>query len=147
MLLLRQGSVGGIALWLIGSLNGKSWQQWGVLWPWAAFSVLVGLAIAGAANVLHLGDDLGAGLGPRVERSRALLLAAGVLPNAVVTSIIGPIGFVGLIAPNLARQLVGDDARRLFPLSAVVGVPGWCSVLTPSPGRCRCLAWSCPSVR
>ncbi len=66
---------------------------------------------------VHLGDDLGL----RVERSRALLLAARVLPNAVATSIIGPIGFVGLIGPNLARQLVGDDARRLFPLSAVVG--------------------------
>lgn len=52
---------------------------------------------------------------------RALPGAAGVLPNAVAISIVGAIGFVGLIGPNLARHLVGDDARRIFPLSAVVG--------------------------
>lgn len=121
ILLFRREEIGGIVLWLVGSLNGKTWLQWGALWPWAVASILLGLACAGLANALHLGDDVGAGLGLRVERTRAGLLAVGVLPTAAAVSIVGAIGFVGLIGPHIARQVVGDDARRLFPLSVLLG--------------------------
>jgi iron complex transport system permease protein len=70
---------------------------------------------------VHLGDDLAAGLGLRVERARLLLLFVAVLLTAGAVSVVGALGFLGLIAPHLARRLVGSDARRLFPLSALMG--------------------------
>ncbi len=121
VLLRNQNAIGGIVLWIIGSLNGRTWTHWDAIWPWALVALPLGLACAGAANGLQLGDDIAAGLGMRVERVRALLLFVAVLLTAGAVSVVGALAFLGLIAPHLARRIVGDDARRTFPLSAVMG--------------------------
>lgn len=121
LLLLRQEALGGILLWLIGSLNGRVWVHWALLWPWALVTLPLGLACAGWANVLQLGDDVAANLGLRVGRARAALLFTAVLLTASAAAIVGGIVFLGLIAPHTARRLVGVDARRLFPFSMIVG--------------------------
>jgi iron complex transport system permease protein len=121
VLLRNQNAIGGIVLWIIGSLNGRTWTHWDAIWPWALVGIPLGLACAGAANGLQLGDDIAAGLGMRVERVRALLLFMAVLLTAGAVSVVGALGFLGLIAPHLARRIAGDDARRVFPLSAVMG--------------------------
>jgi iron complex transport system permease protein len=121
VLLRNQNAIGGIVLWIIGSLNGRTWVHWDAIWPWALLGVPLGLLCAGAANGLQLGDEIAAGLGMRIERVRALLLFVAVLLTAGAVSVVGALGFLGLIAPHLARRIVGDDARRVFPLSAVMG--------------------------
>ncbi|MDQ2809355.1 MAG: iron ABC transporter permease [Chloroflexota bacterium] len=121
ILLRNQNASGSILLWIIGSLNGRTWVHWNALWLWGLFTIPLGLACAGVANTLQLGDDVASGLGMRVERARAGLLFVAVLLTAAAVSIVGALGFLGLIAPHLTRRLVGNDARRLFPLSAVVG--------------------------
>jgi iron complex transport system permease protein len=121
VLLVNQNATNNIIQWIIGSLNGVTWSHWDTIWPWAAVTVPVGLACAGVANVLHLGDDIAAGLGSRVERARLLLLFVAVLLTAASVSVVGALGFLGLIAPHIARRLVGNDARRVFPLSAIIG--------------------------
>lgn len=121
VLLINQNATNNILMWIIGSLNGVTWSHWDTIWPWAAVTVPVGIACAGVANVLHLGDDIASGLGVRVERARLLLLFVAVLLTAASVSVVGALGFLGLIAPHIARRLVGNDARRVFTLSAIVG--------------------------
>jgi iron complex transport system permease protein len=121
VLLINQNATNGILMWLIGSLNGVTWSHWGTIWPWAVVTVPLGIACAGVANVLHLGDDIATGLGSRVELARLLLLFVAVLLTAASVSVVGALGFLGLMSPHIARRLVGNDARRVFPLSAIIG--------------------------
>lgn len=121
ILLVNQNATSGILQWLIGSLNGITWSHWDTIWPWAAFTLPVGLACAGIANVLHLGDDVAYGLGLRVEPARLFILFVAVLLTAASVSVVGALGFLGLIAPHITRRLVGNDSRRVFPLSAILG--------------------------
>lgn len=121
VLLVNQNAISGILLWIIGSLNGRTWVHWDTIWPWAAVTLPLGLACASLANAVYLGEDLATGLGLRVELSRALLLFVAVLLTAGAVSVVGALGFLGLIAPHLTRRLVGNDARRVFPVSAVLG--------------------------
>jgi iron complex transport system permease protein len=121
ILLINQNATSAILTWLIGSLNGVTWEHWDTIWPWAAFAIPVGIACAGVANVLHLGDDIALGLGSRVESARLLLLFVAVLLTAASVSVVGALGFLGLMAPHIARRLVGNDARRVFILSAIIG--------------------------
>lgn len=120
MLLLDGESLSTILFWLIGSLNGRTWIHWHSIWPWAIVVIPLGLASARVANVLHLGDEVAAGLGLPVAKARAALFFIAVWLGAIAVSVVGAVGFIGLIGPHIARQLVGDDARRLFPLSALL---------------------------
>ncbi len=121
LLLSHTNTSGAILLWIIGSLNGRTWVQWDVLWPWALVLLPIALLQAGWVNVLALGDDVAHGLGVRVGRVRAGLFFTAVLLTAGAVSVIGAVSFVGLVAPHLTRRLVGQDARRLFPLTALLG--------------------------
>src|SRR5258708_26774625 len=79
ILLLRQEALGSILLWLIGSLNGRGWMQWNVIWPWALVALPLGLAGASLANVLQLGEASATSLGLRVAWTRlSLFFVAGL---------------------------------------------------------------------
>lgn len=106
--------------WTIGSASGRGWVHVEMLAPFAAAGLALGLLSAGLANALQLGDGVAAALGLRVERARLLLIFAAAVLTAGAVSVVGGIGFVGLIGPHLARMLVGHDARRLFPTAALV---------------------------
>jgi iron complex transport system permease protein len=109
-----------ILMWLIGSLNGRTWQQWNILWPYALVGVTLALLSCALANALSLGDEVAAGLGLSVEKTRAILFLIATLLTASAVAVVGAIGFVGLIGPHIARYLTGQDARRLFLASALV---------------------------
>jgi iron complex transport system permease protein len=105
-------------VWLVGSLNGRSWEQ---VWPLvAALAVLLPLLLVLARNVdvLRFGDDVAAGLGVRVERTRMLLLAAAVVLTAVAVACAGPIGFVAFASPHVARALIGVASVRSALIAA-----------------------------
>ena len=92
-------------IWLIGSLNGRSWEH---VWPLAvvlALSLALLPALARHLAALQLGPDLARGLGTGVERSRLGLLAVAIVLTAVAVAAAGPIGFVAFIAPHIARRL------------------------------------------
>jgi iron complex transport system permease protein len=105
--------------WTIGSTSGRGWVHVEMIAPYAVVGLAMGLLAAGLANALALGDGVAAGLGLRVERARLLLIFAAAVLTAGAVSVVGGIGFVGLIGPHLARMLVGNDARRLFPAAAL----------------------------
>lgn len=121
ILLLRQEAIGGILIWLIGSLDGRVWVHWSILWPWALVALPLGLLCASGANVLQLGNASAISLGLRLQWARAGLLLVAVLLTASAVAIVGGITFLGLIAPHIARRIVGADARRVFPLSMLLG--------------------------
>ena len=122
LLLLHPTQIGAVLLFTIGSLDGLTWLHWGTIWPWALVALPLGLASAGFANALQLGDEISAGLGLGVRRARVGLLAVAVALTAGAVSVVGAIGFLGLVAPHMARPFAGADCRRLFALSALFGM-------------------------
>ncbi len=105
--------------WLAGSLAGRTWSH--VVLIGAALVVLLPAALAGARQLrlLELGDDLARTLSGRVELSRALLIAVGVALAALATAAAGPIAFVALVAPQLARRLVAERVAGLLMAGAL----------------------------
>ncbi|WP_229919672.1 FecCD family ABC transporter permease [Streptomyces minutiscleroticus] len=102
-------------VWMTGSLNGRDWTQ---VWPLLALcAVLVPLVLGKARGLrmLEMGDDVAYALGVRVERTRLLLMLAAVLLTAAATAAAGPVGFVALTAPQLARRLTRSPGPNLVP--------------------------------
>ncbi|HEY8523810.1 MAG TPA: iron chelate uptake ABC transporter family permease subunit [Acidimicrobiales bacterium] len=106
--------------WLNGSLNGRGWDD---VRPMGWALLVLGpaaLLLARQLRMLELGDDMAKGLGLRVERARGALLLVAVVLAAVATASGGPIRFAALVAPQIARRLVGERSVALVP-SAVCG--------------------------
>ncbi|MFT4107987.1 FecCD family ABC transporter permease [Propionicimonas sp.] len=93
------------SLWLAGSFNATSWARSGPLLAVLLILLPPALALSRPLGTLVLGDDLAAGLGLRVERTRAALVAVGIALVAIATATAGPIAFVALAAPQVARRL------------------------------------------
>ncbi|WP_435861467.1 FecCD family ABC transporter permease [Streptomyces parvus] len=130
-------------VWLVGSLDNRSWDEVGVAF-WATLVLLAVVAtVAFPFKPMHLGDDVAAGLGVRFGRVRAVLLLCAVLLAAVGVSAAGPVPFVALVAPQVAMRLarwptppliasglvgglllIGSDliARAALPIGLPVGV-------------------------
>jgi len=108
------------ATWRFGTLNAISWPQ--VAPALAVLAVLVPLAFLGEPplRMLEMGDDTARALGLAVDRWRPALLAAGVALAAVGVAAVGPVGFVALAAPHLARRMMPASAGRMLP-ALVVG--------------------------
>ncbi len=100
--------------WLLGSLNGRTWEDTAPLL--AALAVLLPLSVPAGRGLraLELGDELGAGLGVRVERVRVALAGLAVALVAATTTAIGPVLFVALAAPQIARRLARTDGPPLL---------------------------------
>ncbi|WP_067930267.1 FecCD family ABC transporter permease [Alicyclobacillus kakegawensis] len=110
-----------VSEWLAGSILGSSWAFVLALLPWLLVLLPFVYSQAAVLNVLNLGEEMAAGLGIRVERARIRLLAGAVGLAASAVAVGGAISFVGLIAPHLARRLVGSNHQSLLPASALVG--------------------------
>ncbi|HYE21391.1 MAG TPA: iron ABC transporter permease [Tepidisphaeraceae bacterium] len=93
------------------------------------------MAMAGRLNVAALSESEAQSLGVRIHRLRWVALVTASLMTASAVALSGPIGFVGLICPHLARLIVGQDNRRLLPLSAALGA----MLLTVADGTSRML--------
>lgn len=114
-------SVSQALIWMSGSVYGRSWHHVWSLLPWLAVFLPVALLLCRDLNALNLGDDVAQGLGSHVEQKRTLLLLISVALAAASVATAGSIGFVGLIAPHLARQLVGPAHEGLLPTAALTG--------------------------
>lgn len=110
-----------VATWLAGSIWGSNWKFVISLLPWIVVLIPFIFSKARTMNVLNLGDLTATGLGASIEKERRVLLAAAVGLAGASVSVSGGIGFVGLIGPHLARQLVGSRHQYLIPASALTG--------------------------
>jgi iron complex transport system permease protein len=107
-------------IWLIGSLNGVGYAQVASLGVALALLLPVLLGLAHRLNIAEMGEDAAVALGVRVERDRLCALTAAVLLSAVATACVGPVTFVALAAPQLARRLTGSTGVGVAP-AALMG--------------------------
>lgn len=109
-----------LRFWSVGQLTGRASILDEVL-PFAVAGLLLALPLGRTLNILSLGDETARGLGVRVERARLAAAAVAVLLCAAATAAAGPVAFVGLVGPHIARMLVGPDHRWSLPLSMALG--------------------------
>jgi iron complex transport system permease protein len=109
-----------VRFWLVGSLVGRGLETFVQVWPFLTVGIVLALCLGPALNTIALGEDLAAALGARINRTRLLAAVAIVLLCGGATASAGPIWFVGLTVPHVARALVGPDHRWLLPYSAVL---------------------------
>lgn len=110
-----------VATWQAGSIWGSNWNFVLALLPWLLVLVPYVISKARVLDVLNMGDEAAYSLGLPVERERRSILAAAVALAASSVAVSGSISFVGLIAPHLARRLVGPRHRILLPTCALTG--------------------------
>lgn len=108
-------------VWLTGSVYGRSWEHLWPLLPWLLFFLPLTMVLARNLDTLNLGDTLAQSLGSRVEWTRSLLLVCTVALAGASVATAGTVGFVGLMAPHLGRQLVGPSHAGLVPVAALTG--------------------------
>ena len=107
--------------WQIGGVGGATWDRIALVLPVLVAGAVICLLCARGMNSLALGDDLAAGLGENVARTRLIAAAGAVILCGAATAVAGPIAFVGLVVPHMCRLLVGPDHRWLLPFSALTG--------------------------
>ncbi len=107
--------------WQIGGVGGATWDRIGIVVPALAVGAGICFLSARGMNNLALGDDMAAGLGENVMRTRLVASLGAVILCGAATAVAGPIAFVGLVVPHVCRFLVGADYRWVLPFSVVVG--------------------------
>lgn len=108
-------------IWLSGSIWGASWEYVYAILPWILLLIPWALYKSQNLNVLNLGDHTATGLGVTVERERRILLFISVALAGACVAVGGGIAFLGLVAPHLARKLVGPRHQGMLPVSALLG--------------------------
>jgi iron complex transport system permease protein len=107
--------------WVVGALAGRGSDVVGQVAPFIAAGLLLAVLNAPALNLLGLGEDVARGLGQRIWLARGTGLAAITLLAGGATAACGPIAFVGLVVPHMARVVTGPDHRWLVPYSGLLG--------------------------
>ncbi|MGO4170797.1 FecCD family ABC transporter permease [Bosea sp. TAF32] len=111
----------GVMFWLLGNFGGVRWPDLWIATPVALIGFGICMLHAKALDAFAFGADAAASLGVAVMRVRIVLFATTAVMTAAMVSIVGTIGFVGLVIPHAARFLVGSGHARLLPASLVIG--------------------------
>ncbi|MEU0370280.1 iron chelate uptake ABC transporter family permease subunit [Streptomyces sp. NPDC006283] len=106
--------------WTVGSLAGRYYDIVLLVLPFVAFGLIVAFLLAPSLNALAMGDQMGRALGVNVGRTRVLAAVAVMLLCGAATAAVGPISFVGLAVPHIARFVAGADQRWVFAYSMLL---------------------------
>ncbi len=111
----------GLVFWTMGSLARASWDKLVILL--GVFAVLLPLSMMSSwkLTALRLGEDRAVSFGIDVRRLRLTTLLRISILSALAVAFVGPIGFIGLVAPHIARMIFGEDHRFYLPASALIG--------------------------
>jgi len=109
------------AVWISGDIWGATWNFVLVILPWMILLVMYVLYKSHTLNQLSLGDQVATGLGVHVERERLKVLFAAVTIAGLCVSAGGGISFLGLVAPHIARKIMGPKHQYVLPVSALIG--------------------------
>ena len=108
-------------LWLTGSLWGRSWSYLNVVLPWLIVLLPLPFIFCRDLDTLGLGENKASTLGVTVNKVQISALVLAVALSTTAVAICGPIAFLGLVAPHLARRLVGGRHRTLLPAALIIG--------------------------
>ncbi|WP_432179556.1 FecCD family ABC transporter permease [Streptomyces sp. NBC_00063] len=107
--------------WQVGSLSGRDTHIVGQIWPFLVVGVLLVLSVARGLDALALGEDVAKGLGQRVATVRIVGGLGATVLTGIGVAAAGPIAFIGLAVPHIARAVVGSDHRWVLPMAALIG--------------------------
>lgn len=121
IVLLDQTSLDGYRFWVVGSVAGRGMDIFWQVLPFIVIGLAVAVASTPALNLLSLGDDVARSLGTNIVVTRVVGIAAITVLTGAATAACGPIAFVGLIVPHIARAITGPDYRWLVPYAGLLG--------------------------
>ena len=122
-----------IAKWLAGNIWGTDWPFVLALLPWLVILIPFTLYKANRLNLLELSDPVAIGVGVSIEKERIVLLLTAVALAAAAVSVTGGISFIGLMAPHIAKSLVGPRNQLFIPVAILIG--GWLLLFADTVGR------------
>lgn len=122
-----------IAKWLAGNIWGTDWPFVLAILPWLVILIPFTLYKANRLNLLSLSEPVAIGVGVTIERERVVLLLTAVALAAAAVSVTGGIAFIGLMAPHMAKSLVGPRNQLFIPIATLIG--GWLLLLADTIGR------------
>ncbi|WP_256762155.1 iron ABC transporter permease [Cohnella sp. WQ 127256] len=122
-----------IAKWIAGNIWGADWPFIWALLPWLILLIPFTLYKSLRLNLLSLGEASAIGLGLKLERERLVLILTAVAASASAVSVTGGIAFIGLMAPHIAKALVGPRNQLFIPVAVLLG--GWLLLLADTIGR------------
>jgi iron complex transport system permease protein len=122
-----------IARWLAGNIWGTDWPFIVALLPWLLILIPFTLYKANRLNLLSLSDPVAIGVGVSIEKERIVLLLTAVALAASAVSVTGGIAFIGLMAPHLAKALIGPRNQLFLPIAVLIG--GWLLLFADTIGR------------
>ena len=121
IIIVDQSSLDSYRFWVVGSVAGRGFDVlWQVL-PFLVLGLILALVSTPGLNVLSLGEDVARSLGTNIAASRALGIVAITLLTGAATAACGPIAFIGLVVPHVARAITGPDYRWLVPYAGLLG--------------------------
>ncbi|MEK3723918.1 iron ABC transporter permease [Paenibacillus sp. FSL H8-0034] len=110
-----------VKIWLSGSIWGTNWSYVVAVLLWMIVLLPYAIYKAHRINLLYMGEEIAAGVGLSVQKERAILMAIAVGLAGSCVAVAGSIGFVGLIAPHLAKLTIGRNYKVLLPSAAIIG--------------------------
>ncbi|MCC5624370.1 iron ABC transporter permease [Nostoc sp. CHAB 5715] len=121
VLILSERTLEEVRFWLAGSLAGRDFNLFLTVLPWMIVGLLTAFALSRQINVLSLGESIATGLGQQTGWIKLATASSVVILAGSAVALAGPIGFVGLVVPHLARGAMGVDYRWVLPCAAVFG--------------------------
>jgi iron complex transport system permease protein len=121
VLILSERTLEEVRFWLAGSLAGLNFNLFLTVLPWMIVGLLTAFALSRQMNVLSLGESVATGLGQQTGWIKLATASSVVILAGSAVALAGPIGFVGLVIPHLARGVIGVDYRWVLPCAAVFG--------------------------
>lgn len=121
MMIFNHDELARIVNWTMGSFNGASWEQIGIIIIPVAIGLIFLISLSREMNAIVMGEEAAQNIGVNVERVKKIILVTASLLSACVVSVSGIIGFVGIIVPHLFRLIFGADHRVILPVSAIGG--------------------------
>ncbi|UCZ77527.1 MULTISPECIES: FecCD family ABC transporter permease [Dickeya] len=117
----NEDTLQGLVFWTMGSLARSSWEKLGILLAVLAVVMPLSMMSSWKLTALRLGEDRAISFGINVRRLRLATLLRISFLSALSVAFVGPIGFIGLVAPHIARMIFGEDHRFYLPASALTG--------------------------
>ena len=120
-IILKNGLMNQMIRYTSGSSANTIWKDLYIALPFFAFGMIASICISRSLTVMNLGEDVSKGLGARVAVIKTMSTLIVLVLSAVAVVIIGPVGYIGLMIPYIARYMVGTDYRLVLPTCALYG--------------------------